>query len=557
MVRKIPIQVLLTIAHKSANVELITATPHSIDVAKELYPILPSEVVNHVVIHDRLDVLTSLMVEFSIELTNQLMDTALRSGSMEIVRFLRLNNLSLRCDAINLAAESGNIQLIRYLISQGLRPTESTYIPAIKYGRFDVIEFLTNLGVQPNEKALKWAGHSGRIDVLEYAIDQFNRHGCELSSQLYEDLIEGNHLEEFKWLIERYPPEKSEMLYDLAYGLGRKEFLPLFPKQRPSDYAFQVALRSENLEVIEEFVPDVDNVDEVLELLTASTNLEVLKYLKGRDVEFDVYTVAVSAAREGKIEVLKWLIETYGYLGYQLLVDAMAEALENNQPEAFMLLFNEVPEYHLNILNQLAEAAASGGNIELVEFLLNHIPSNEQNRDTIAVRAAVHGHLWLVNQIHPETLVVPKMELLYIIQAGNLNTLKAVSGELPHNSLQTAIEGDNLHVAMYLALQGHKITTWYTTRSLDLFKVMYNNLKELPKFIDPYIEQNNYSVIELLMNKGYKFNKRHLAIAIAGGHLSIVKLLYGKGYKVDVEVISDCIVAEFIHNFNRTNDRLD
>ena len=103
---------------------------------------------------------------------------ALRSGHMEILKYLIDNGGTLNNEYILYASENGHIEVVKYLISKGIDfriENDKALRWASCYGHFEIVKYLVNLGLDVTAEdngAIRLASTFGHLEIIKYLISK-------------------------------------------------------------------------------------------------------------------------------------------------------------------------------------------------------------------------------------------------------------------------------------------------------------------------------------------------------------------------------------------------
>lgn len=158
-----------------------------------------------------------------------LCDEAARSGSLEVVTWLRASNFSLNVetamiaaqeghldllkylyregcpfpkDILNCSAKSGNLEMLKWLHAQGYKIEENTLFVLAKTGNLDAVKWVHAHGgtweLEDVDQDCSWeAAYYGHLHILQWAIES----GCGISFMCFRGAVLGAQFHILEWGI--------------------------------------------------------------------------------------------------------------------------------------------------------------------------------------------------------------------------------------------------------------------------------------------------------------------------------------------------------------------
>lgn len=284
------------------------------------------------------------------------------------------------------------------------------------------------------------------------------------------------------------------------------------------------AARRNNLSILKYLIEDKIPVTEVtVAQLVKHGNLEELKWLKEKINKGECNFVVLScnhnlvcnyASKFGQLDCLEWLLEN----GYSFCEKDAILAAEGGFLEILKLLHTR----GLKLDFQVMEAAAKGGSVEVVEFLLS---KNCPKSGYECLHCAHRGHLPL---------------LKYFVSRGwRVNSNTFCQGSL------------HVEVMEYLSKLGCRAepdTVRYLCRTGNLNSIKWLWKKYPARRQELFISNScswcaccsgSIELIKWLEKKGEIINSSHFSLAIISGNVELLKILREKGATVDEGSMSD------------------
>ena len=178
MLLRLPTDILASVAIRSENIKLLPVINDSQVlgcIADALFTVRPRDVISWLVRNQRLEQLRLLANRYRFNFTDNNLITALRTGSIELVDYLR-QSVALRYDALTYAVESGSQPLFEHLLRLGYYPSESTLLSALQHGHVELVRRITTLSeltVTIVPGAITSATYSGRLELVSTSLNDF------------------------------------------------------------------------------------------------------------------------------------------------------------------------------------------------------------------------------------------------------------------------------------------------------------------------------------------------------------------------------------------------
>ena len=165
-----------------------------------------------------------------------IIDSALRKGNLEIVKYLRNRGFDWGYNSFNVAVEyvgandiCGNnkyYKLIEYLIFNYCRFNRKTTSVAARYGNLELLKYLVDNGCEVNKLTFGKAVTTDNLDVLKY----LKKIKCAYSKNIYENAINANNIKAVNWLI-KHNFQQPENVAEYAFDIGNMDiYLHLLKK---------------------------------------------------------------------------------------------------------------------------------------------------------------------------------------------------------------------------------------------------------------------------------------------------------------------------------------
>ena len=262
--------------------------------------------------------------------------------------------------------------------------------------------------------------------------------------------------------------------------------------------------------------------------LTAETgNLGLLKWFKEKGCPSAPTHASISAAKNGHLEVLKWLWE-----------------VETGGGTLFRKIFDEVT----------CHSAAGNGHLEVVKWL-REVAECPWDRWTFS-QAARGGHIELLRWAKDNGCPIDPGACALAAESGHLEVLKWLREEdCPWDqwTCAHAAEGGHLDVLKWARENGciwDDATCYYAAATGQLhvleWVITENSVYEIPRLLGIAASKGQQHILEWMSERHYMTAEIALEVdlrvyAAEGGHLQLLKWLYEKGYGVEDKDI--CSVA--------------
>jgi hypothetical protein len=154
-----------------------------------------------------------------------IIDSALRKGNLEIVKYLRNKGFDWGYNSFNVAVEYVGVndirannkyyKLIEYLIFNYCRFNRKTSAVAARHGNLELLKCLVDNGCEFNKLTFAKAVTNDNLDVLKY----LKKIKCAYSKNIYESAINANNIKAVNWLIKnnfQQPENVAEYAFDIG-----------------------------------------------------------------------------------------------------------------------------------------------------------------------------------------------------------------------------------------------------------------------------------------------------------------------------------------------------
>ena len=441
-------------------------------------------------------------------------------------------------NALCRAAESGDLDLINRLRSAGYVPDESILSTAAAHGRLSVVKHLLSLGLTPTRSVLIGAAASGVIELFQLVVSTYDQR--RLPYDVYIEAVKSRRLEFLEWLLEHYPITNdvnvvanvpgTAMDYALGLDLPKAvELLRTYYSDQPTPTAAQIAAEYGVVRVVKYLDERYGYYEVDPDHAASEGHLDVLRYhhCKGHLINGnELY----QAARHERWPVVQWMLSELP-LTHDDLVDGLTGALYSGNLE---LIHTLQPRVNLDSIDQhdadqLTRASINGAG-RYALFILGVLRERRLlNVDLTRHHAIVNGRVDVLEWLQLDNLRVSNNELAEVLANGRLTMLTYLNElgvQLPADAMDIAFAHDQLLVVQFLLNQGHVIDRWYQCSSLELIKLLYQQLG-LPdeRYVNQLIDERNLSALVYLGDHGLWFTSSHIDKATGSQQFELVKYL--------------------------------
>jgi len=218
---------------------------------------------------------------------NETASYAAQGGHLEILKWLREEKYYWDRSVVEDAAFGGQIEVLKWLWKEKSCKyywTESVYNHAASGGQIKVLKWLFNKGLQFEEEAILRAAYTGQLKVLKWFYNKNARSGFGLTIWL---AAKKGHLKVLKWL---FRVEKNMMMTSnfavIAAKKGHSDILKwIWDKKLPINYV------------------------DCIKYVARNGDLEILKWMiEVYDPKLDtILVISRAAAKKGHLDIFKWI----------------------------------------------------------------------------------------------------------------------------------------------------------------------------------------------------------------------------------------------------------
>jgi hypothetical protein len=259
------------------------------------------------------------------------------------------------------AAEAGSVQKLNWLHTQQGCPLPANICsPAARSGSMDVLRWLKGHGCVFGASTCASAAAGAHLHVLRYLRDE----GCEWGVQSCTSAIKHGHLSTLEWLHEQGCPwHRPEICGDAAYR-GSIEML-LYLQQRGGEFnanTMVCAATQGHLAVCQFLVAEQCPCDaQACAEAAAHGHLETVRFLHESGCPWNADTICARAAESGNVELLRYLRQQQCIFG----AGAMSAAARKGLTHICLYLRAEQCPWD----TRACEAAASNGHVDTLRWL--------------------------------------------------------------------------------------------------------------------------------------------------------------------------------------------
>ena len=263
---------------------------------------------------------------------------------------------------LNDAALSGDLESVKYLITKFV-PNENTLINVVESDNLELMKYLMEnyrdlLANVDLNRLSRISIREGNLEILEYLIYQ-------------HDIVY----------------EENDYVIQTNYTIMSGD-LKLIKEQNvePNNEFLRVAVKSENLEMIEYFADGIANLNKgALRIAIESCNLEIVRYLLEKyNPRFNknrAHYILKQVIESGSLEILKYLIEEYKI---KVSEDLVIDAIRNNKINIWMYLVEELEMETIPETITLLDIVQSN-NLSILKYIsgLGKINFNRENLEYV------------------------------------------------------------------------------------------------------------------------------------------------------------------------------
>ena len=350
-----------------------------------------------------------------------------RSGCLDYLKILHNRGLLATDHPSSLCAAalySGNLATVQWLFENLLYPAESnsiwsrnTRIPASR-GYLDILKYLHEHGCAViNEVTFSAAAGGGHMHILQWLLDEV----CKMSTHACAAAAEEGHLEVLKWLREngcewnedscasaartgnydilKWLRENGcEWDYHTCLAIASRGDLEMLKWAHSNGCNLSVAAASyaaegghlDTLKYIQEQEQDIQCTDRSASVAASRGHLHVLKWLKECGFEWTSEDLT-HAAKCGHLDVVKWLIE-------EAKCDIDSHTAMEVAKDGKLEVLKYLVEIGCKLDERCCSLAAGSGYLKVLQWLVdNGCPWNREELEKISINKK-RLREWLANK---------------------------------------------------------------------------------------------------------------------------------------------------------------
>ncbi len=233
---------------------------------------------------------------------------ASENGDIECLKYLCMNGCDLNnSEACRVASERGFLSCLEFLFENGCRCNDTACRDAAKYGHLDCLQFLRSNGISWTTAALDAAVENGQMEVVKYLYGE----GLLWTHRTTKLAAKNGHLDVLMYATEN-GADLDKSVLDTAAMEGHVRCLQFvhesgFP---PDDETSQHVVRSGNLECLT-YLARVRcpwNGSELCKIATFKGHLAILKFLHEQDCEL-TDQMFLTAVENGNLDCVEFLLQ--------------------------------------------------------------------------------------------------------------------------------------------------------------------------------------------------------------------------------------------------------
>ena len=266
-----------------------------------------------------------------------LTDAAASCGRIDILQWAVDNGVTILKTACFKAALGGHLDTLQWLktLKYPWKETEAISAHAIRGGHLNIVQWLYNNECDFADNCCDYAEMGGSLETLQW----LHKKGFGWSGKAFSHAAKKGYLDILQWLLLENSNDYTIFLYSNAAAKGHFEILKWAKKHgiqdscTAEDIAFWAASIG-NLEMLQWVLENFPSTPE--NLMAHASSVEMLEWLKSAG--YQPHSALGRAAGRGNIDVLRWLLENNGMEDYDDMQYACAYAARNGKLEALKWL---------------------------------------------------------------------------------------------------------------------------------------------------------------------------------------------------------------------------
>lgn len=448
----------------------------------EFYQAEPSSIIEYLLVHNQREILERIGKLIYIEYKRWMFVPAIRSGSIELVKWLLSHDLVMIPDPIGVAAKYNQLSMITPLMELGYRATEDSIAKAASAGNIDAIRELFMLRVPATERSLYKAAKHGHLETIEY----LKQRGVANLEQVLNGVLKTDQVEVFRSIFNQL--------------------------QGRYDNVSRMAATHRCINIIKfMYSADVSLPSDIINYAAKSGCLELVYYLIS--LGYTPNTSTMYYAIEGQnLDVLRTVLKivSMGSI-YEQLLNSLVRTIERRIPTAREISSKLgrliVEEFKRTI------ATCSDG-IDTVDCIVRHWLVGE------IVERSGDGWRLYTEEMESDPLLLHQV----IIAAIEHNKPRLVEHCLQVSNFSM---GERFTFAKYAVIQGNVI-------------ILEQLMSDSPEILDSSLvfhaaKNGHVKMLNFLLKRGTGGTTEDMEAAAINGHLPIVKTLHKHGVKITRE----------------------
>lgn len=373
----------------------------------------------------RLDIV-NLLLEFKVDVYDEAVHRAVGYGRIDILQVLLENNGDVEYpyqgkSALQVAIEHDRLDIVRLLVQFGAVITDEVFNATVRSGPIDIVRFLLDNGASVGDDhhpqtALQVAVNRGSLDMVSSLLQC----GAPITDKTMETAIRNGNIAIIQMFLEHNADFKSEWGQKLALLTAvegsRLDIVVLLVqyKAKITDASFHTSIRRGYVDIVRLLLVNDVDVNSVHGGLTAlhvavtSGHIDVVKVLLHYGADIECYgpsqsrTPLQSAAGDGRVDLLELLLDYGAKINARASrppPEASAEGEHVEVPNSPRRAGAAADTPFVPLPGRTAlQAAAENGHLESVELLVSrganiNAPPDFRSGRTALQTAAGGGHL--------------------------------------------------------------------------------------------------------------------------------------------------------------------
>jgi len=416
----------------------------------------------------QLNELTNLVKLLVFNNNNDILERAIKANDLTSVKFIIENSDIKDEKLLLLTLENKQLEISKYLIEKniGIDLDNKSLYYAIKNGYLDIVKLILKDNAQVFNEALRMAAEYGQLDIIKYIIKECSSEFIDIHAQNDHALqwaFKNKHYETFKFLVDEANADisiiKNKALRE-AYIINDMDTVKYIIELKNED---TIKIKKEILNCAEKFaykdaieilidngfvldsscnmclgengetdciniLKYIDNKTLLLKWASIKGYLIIVKYLinAGADVHYDNDVALRIASANGKLEVVKYLIEEAGAYIYAQNNNALSCAVQYKRKEVFDYLIENGAIINNEYINKALSWACECGYLNIMEYLIKHNANINANEGQYLITAIEYDHLDIVKLFVKHNSIVASNKIRALNMAKGKNHTEIV-----------------------------------------------------------------------------------------------------------------------------------